>query len=299
MDASSMTGAAAHDLLAPAKINLSLHVVGRRADGYHLLDGLVVFAREGDRLIARPAAQDELQVRGPFAAHVPVAGNSLFKALELAREIARARGITIPALSLTLEKNLPVASGIGGGSSDAASLMRHLGVLHPSLAAEIASASIRLGADVPMCLAGRPVRIRGIGEVLEPLAALPALPMVLVNPGIAMETPAVFRALAGRVAHEPPPLPAGGFQDIAALASYLATCRNDLEEPARRLVPAISTVVEELTATGPLLARMSGSGASVFGLYASEAEAARAAHAIARNRPRWWVRATRSEETRA
>lgn len=277
---------------APAKLNLSLHVVGQRADGYHRLDGLVAFAEEGDRLFVSPADETELAIEGPFAADVPREGNLLHRVLAMAEGIASARQVRLGAFHLVLEKNLPAAAGIGGGSADAAAFLRHLGRLHPILADDFQARASSLGADVPMCLDGRPARITGIGDEIEPLTAFPALPLVLVNPGVAVATPGVFRALASRANPAPPPVPAAWFPDPRALAVYLRACRNDLEEPATRIAPVIAEVLRLLRQTAPLLARMSGSGATVFALYETQDHAKEAARVIEQAHPHWWVRAS-------
>ena len=265
------------DEAAPAKINLALHVTGRRADGYHLLDSLVVFATTGDRLSVRPARQPSLRVTGRFAAEVPDGpGNLCLIAAALA-------GV---ATEITLDKRLPVASGIGGGSADAAAVLRALarqGVRLPD-------APQRLGSDVPVCLAGRPARMRGAGERLDPLPPLPPLAMVLVNPGAALSTPDVFAGLTRRENAGLPKLPTG--LTGPRFIDWLRSCRNDLEAPATARVPQIATVLQALQSHGAGLARMSGSGATCFGLFLTEAAARGAAAAIERGRPDWWVIAT-------
>ena len=267
---------------APAKVNLALHVLGRRADGYHLLDSLVVFADIGDTLRAAPAEALALDVTGPFAA--ALAGDADNLALRAARRLAAAAGIA-PRARLTLDKRLPVASGIGGGSADAAAALRLLARLWhlPLPSTELALA---LGADVPVCLAGRPARMAGIGEALAPAPALPPCGLLLVNPGVAVATPAVFRARSGPFS---PPLDLpDGWADAAALAADLARLGNDLEAPAVALAPAIGTVLAALRALpGTLLARMSGSGATCFALFATAAHARQAATQV--TRPGWWA----------
>ncbi|MGC8477686.1 MAG: 4-(cytidine 5'-diphospho)-2-C-methyl-D-erythritol kinase [Acetobacteraceae bacterium] len=266
---------------APAKLNLFLHVLGRRADGYHRLDSLAVFAGAADRLRAEPAAGLTLDIIGPHGA--ALAGEADNLVLRAARALAAAAGITAGA-SLVLDKRLPVASGIGGGSADAAASLRllcRLWNLDPSRV-ELMAIAARLGADVPVCLAARPARMGGVGEILSEPPALPRFGLALVNPGLPVATAAVFRARAGAFS-APAALPAG-FADAAALAAFLAAnTRNDLEAPARALCPAIGEVLAALAATpGCLLARMSGSGATCFGLFASP-EAA-----TAPSRPGWW-----------
>lgn len=266
---------------APAKINLALHVTGRREDGYHLLDSLVAFAPVGDRLVVAPAGSLTLEVTGSFAADVPAGEDNLV--LRAARLLGAGRGAAI-----TLEKALPVASGIGGGSADAAAALRALGRLW-RVPLPPPKAVLALGADVPVCLAARPARMSGIGEVVEPLPGPLPLHLVLVNPRKPVPTPEIFRRLERR---ENPPLPEPipRFADAAALAGFLAACRNDLEPPARALLPEIGDALAALAATdGCLLARMSGSGATCFGLYPDPAARARAHVVLQAAHPGWWV----------
>ena len=278
-------------VLAPAKINLALHVVGRRSDGYHSLDSLVVFADFGDEVEAMPADADAppLTIEGPFAAGLASDSDNLVLRAAMIFA-AHYPGAAIPPLRL--EKHLPLASGIGGGSADGAATLRLLaalnGIVDPT---GLAACALKLGADGPMCLASRPLRARGIGEAIEPWDALPAFHMVLANPGIGVSTPAVFRRL------ERPDnlaladaLPA--FHDAAALAAFLASeTRNDLAGPARLGAPVIATVEQRLAASpGCLFARMSGSGATVFGLFGDVTAANEAAAALSREHPSWWVR---------
>ena len=273
------------DARAPAKINLALHVLGRRADGYHLLDSLVVFAGVGDALRAEPADTLALRVEGPFGAALAHAADNLV--LRAARLLAEAGGVAARA-RLTLDKRLPVASGIGGGSADAAAALRllcRLWRLDPP-PAELAAIALRLGADVPVCLAGRPARMGGVGEVLAEVPALPECGLMLVNPGVAVETRAVFRARAAGFS-APLSLPPA-WPDAAALADTLAACGNDLEAPAIALAPVIADVLAALRAEKKcLLARMSGSGATCFALFPDPAGAEQAAAWLAR--PGWWV----------
>ncbi|WP_279483743.1 4-(cytidine 5'-diphospho)-2-C-methyl-D-erythritol kinase [Aureimonas sp. SK2] len=279
---------------ARAKINLALHVVGRRADGYHELESLVAFAEVGDRLEISPGPRDALTVDGPLGVGVPTDGaNLVLKALALAQELAPQAGVRLAPLAIRLTKHLPHAAGIGGGSADAGALLAFLSSRHPSLGSLLADRCLALGADVPMCLNGEAAVVRGIGERAERLAALPSLPLLLVNPGVPVATPAVFAGLGCR---DNPPLPlppAAGFADLETLAAYLAAARNDLEAPARALAPAIGEALQAVEASGARFARMSGSGATVFGLFAAETEAKAAARAIAAAHPGWWVEATR------
>jgi 4-diphosphocytidyl-2-C-methyl-D-erythritol kinase len=275
---------------APAKLNLYLHVVGRRDDGYHLLDSLIAFADIGDRVTASAAATLSLTTIGPFAG--ALAGddknNLVWRAAEaLARHLGRS-----PAAALTLEKNLPVASGIGGGSSDAAAALNALSELWQAELdpAALYALAATLGADVPVCVAARASWLGGIGERVEPAPALPRVGLVLVNPGVALPTAGVFKARRGPVS-----VPARFTDrpgDAAALAALLAKRRNDLTEAAIAQVPMIATVLEHLDATDDvLLARMSGSGATCFALFATQAAAEAAADTIRRREPGWWVAA--------
>ncbi len=267
---------------APAKINLFLHVTGRRADGYHLLDSLVVFAAHGDVLQARAAPGLSLEIDGPFGGALQAEADNLV--LRAARGLAAEAGI-VPNAALRLTKNLPVASGIGGGSADAAAALRLLARLW-NVAPASPALALALGADVPVCLSGRPTRMQGIGETLLPAPGLPDFGLVLVNLGVAVATPAVFRARAG--GFTPPAALPAAWPDAAALAAGLAACVNDLEAPAIGLAPVIGEVLATLRAVpGSLLARMSGSGATCFALFASGAEAAAAAKNI--RRQGWWT----------
>ncbi|MBC7142112.1 MAG: 4-(cytidine 5'-diphospho)-2-C-methyl-D-erythritol kinase [Rhodobacteraceae bacterium] len=271
------------EVAAPAKLNLALHVTGQRADGYHLLDSLVVFADIGDRVSVAPAGALTLAITGPEAAGLGAGEDNLV--LRAARAFAAARGARI-----TLEKNLPVASGIGGGSADAAATLTALARLW-DLPLPGDAAVLTLGADVPVCLAGRPARMSGIGEALAPVPPLPGgLAVVLVNPRVTVATPAVFRALARK---DNPALEAmpERFADAEDLAGWLLRQRNDLQAAAIGMAPVIAAVLDRIAATGPLLTRMSGSGATSFGLYGTLASAAAAAADLASAHPGWWVRA--------
>jgi 4-diphosphocytidyl-2-C-methyl-D-erythritol kinase len=275
---------------APAKLNLYLHVVGRRADGYHLLDSLVAFAAVGDEVAAAPAPALSLDIAGPEAERLtgPVAENLVWRAAErLAAAASRA-----PAAALTLIKRLPVASGIGGGSSDAAATLRALDALWQLGLDEAALIALgaQLGADVPVCLIGRAAWLSGIGEEVERAEPLPAVTALLVNPGMALATPAVFKARQG-----PFSAPAR-FQsmpaDAAGLVALLAARRNDLTAAAVSLMPEIGRVLDRLARLdGALLARMSGSGATCFALFAERAAAEAAAARLSAEEPRWWVAA--------
>ena len=307
--------------LAPAKVNLFLRVVGRRADGYHLLESLAVFAGAADVLHAEelggacrppqpcdkkaprhpgeasikaspslfdvgsggggsPHPAFSLSLAGPFSAGLAAEPDNLV--LRAARSLAAVSGGCGAALAL--EKHLPVASGIGGGSADAAAALRVLARLWGVLAADGALA-VRLGADVPVCLASVPRMMRGIGDALSPAPGLPPYGLALVNPGVGVSTAEIFRARQGGYS-APVKLP-DAWPDAAAMARDLAVWGNDLQAPAITLCPAIDGVLRALAATpGCLLAQMSGSGATCFGLFATPGEAAAAVRLLAR--PGWW-----------
>lgn len=277
---------AAESESAPAKVNLYLHVLRRRQDGYHDLDSLVVFApAAADRLHFTPAPWLRLELAGPFGK--ALAGEPDNLVLRAARAAAEAAGRPA-AVAIRLEKNLPPASGIGGGSADAAATLRVLGRWWGLSAATLHAIAARIGADVPVCLAGTPARLQGTGTELAPAPALPPFGLLLVNPGIAVPTGAVFRSL-GPPRGRPAPLPAA-WTDAGAMAGDLARCTNDLEAPALRIAPVIGEVLSALRRLpGVLLARMSGSGATCFGLFASPAEARDAAARLAGSG--WWIAA--------
>lgn len=266
---------------APAKLNLFLHVTGRREDGYHLLDSLAVFASLADTLTATPAGALSLAVTGPFAA--AAGGDDDNLVLRAARALAPGRGA-----ALALRKVIPVAAGLGGGSSDAAAALRLLARLW-HLPPAPATLAVSLGADVPVCLAPRPARMQGIGEILSPAPALPAgMGLVLANPRVPLATPPVFRARTGPF-DAPVSLPAR-FADAADLAAFLATTRNGLEAAAISLCPPIAAVLAACAALpGALLARMSGSGPTCFALFATLAEAEAAAALLTAREPGWWT----------
>ncbi|MFB2549510.1 4-(cytidine 5'-diphospho)-2-C-methyl-D-erythritol kinase [Ensifer soli] len=289
---------------APAKVNLALHVVGQRADGHHLLESIVAFADIGDTIDVAPAPQDGFSVDGPFAAGLPLTadapgGNLVLRARDLLRGAFERRGWPAPPVAISLHKALPVASGIGGGSADAAATLRALTALWGGMpdVASLDAIALSLGADVPMCLQGRPLLARGIGERIELLDAFPTLPLVLVNPLVGVATPAVFRALRRK---ENPPLPLSPADGTAiAWRSALGPLRNDLQPPAIDTEPRIGAVLAALDATGAEIVRMSGSGATCFGLYADETAAARAADSLSQRHPGWYVRACRTLATAA
>jgi len=285
---------------APAKLNLYLHVTGKREDGYHLLDSLAVFASRHDVVEVSAADELSLSVDGPFAPalHAAMEGDNIM--LRAARALAEAAKIA-PRASIRLTKNLPVAAGIGGGSADAAATLGLLSRLWQTTLDDGAmqTLALSLGADVPVCRFGRAAFMGGIGEKLDVAPALPPVSLVLVNPKIPLATKDVFRARdqtfsqPGRFAAAP--------ADAVSLAALLRERKNDLEAPAIRLVPTVGTVLAALERQkGCLLARMSGSGATCFGLFAREGEAADAAMAIQRAELGWWADASRlATDTRA
>ncbi len=277
---------------APAKINLALHVTGRRADGYHEIESLVVFAGVADEIEARPAANDRLSVAGPFAAAAGSGDANL-----VARAVAAFRSRWpehLPrGLALELRKNLPVAAGLGGGSADAAAALRLMTALSASAvdAADLARLAVTLGADVPVCLASRPAEVRGVGEIVHALEDFPPLHVVLVNPLQPIVTAEVFRRLERRNNPGLPPLP-HPLTRPAQLAIWLEETRNDLEETAIAIVPAIADIKARLLASdGCILSRMSGSGATVFGLFGSATRAHQVAHDLRAFWPDYWVAA--------
>lgn len=265
------------EAFAPAKINLTLHVTGQRDDGFHLLDSLVVFADIGDWVSALPAAEMSLHVTGPMAPGVPEdASNLMIKAARLLDPAA--------AAALRLDKYLPIASGIGGGSSDAAATFRALAELW-DVPLPGPDQTLALGADLPVCMRARSTRMAGIGDVLSDVPQIPALDVVLINPGVQVSTPLVFGALRSRnnaaMADDLPDWP-----DVASFCQWLHKQRNDLQDPAIALQPVIAEVLAALADSNCLYAGMSGSGATCFGLYPSGSGAAAAA--VRRQPPQWW-----------
>jgi len=305
---------------APAKLNLYLHITGRRNDGYHLLDSLVAFTDIGDRVTATPAQGISLSVTGPYADQVPLGSENLvFQAAQSLAEQAN-----VPANAhLVLEKNLPVASGIGGGSADAAATLRALArlwqlklpgqsLIHAAAflsddkntrkalstlftvwrddldADMMTKIAVKLGADVPVCLESRTVYMSGIGEHLSIAPALPKVWLVLVNPNIALSTPKVFKARRGDFSDPAPVMPP--FANACELAGFLKSCRNDLMAPAISIEPAIQNVLGALSQSPDcLFSRMSGSGATCFGLFATPQSAQKACQSLTQNHREWWV----------
>ena len=310
--------------LAPAKINLYLHVTDKRDDGYHLLDSLVAFASVGDRVTVKPAQGLTLTITGPYANAVPNGPDNLV--IKAANLLAQHAGLEADA-HITLEKNLPVASGIGGGSTDAAATLRALVRLwalelpdeHIRHAADhmghdlatrraletlftlwrddldddmMGAIALELGADVPVCLEGRTVFMGGIGEDLHLPPLLPTVWVVLVNCGVAQSTPAVFQARTGDFS--PPARFTDTPADASELAQILGARTNDLAAPAIALAPAIQDVLDAVQGLdGCLLSRMSGSGATCFGLFTTQESAEIAAQSLGDAHPDWWVQAAK------
>lgn len=260
-------------VFAPAKINLALHVTGQRADGYHLLDMLVGFANVGDVVSVEASDHPSLTVIGPEAQGLSAGPNIITKIID---------AFATDPLAVTLVKNLPIASGIGGGSTDAAATYRAL-----RTSQDDSAQLLQIGADVPMCVACQPARVRGIGQDILPLH-LAELPIVLVNPRVQVATPAVFKSLTQR---DNPPLSdlPNDLDNPASLIEYLIGQRNDLQTAAIDIAPIIAAALSDITQSGAILSRMSGSGATCFGVYASADLARSAALDLSRSHPDWWI----------
>ena len=304
--------------MARAKVNLWLEIGGRYPDGYHRLSSLVMFADVADilsfspglsfssrpdagRLYGEAGPGWQLAVSGPFASAVPVEDNLVLTTARYLQERVHTAGLPcLPPGTFHLQKNLPVAAGLGGGSSDAAAVFRimagfaeyalgdflaDLGLSHEDIARQ-------LGADIPVCLRQRPAMMSGIGETLSAQPGLPSLPIVLVNPGVPLSTADVFAKFSAPAkGHTPSPAAlAGGARSKAGLLSFIATRRNDLEPPARQLRPLIHEVLQALvTQEGCALARLSGSGPTCFGLFSAQEFAIKAARNIQAQNPDWWI----------
>jgi len=279
---------------ASAKINLFLHVGDKRADGFHPLQSLAVFTQLGDVLTLEPASELSLTVEGPFAKGLDGEGDNL-----VLRAAKALQENTLAGARLTLTKNLPVASGIGGGSADAAAALRGLRQLWnlKSDDASLRDIAAALGSDIPVCLESAPAFMEGRGEILRATESMPRVPLLLVNPGVAVPTKDVFAGLSQRSGIEMV-LPRGRFRDTADLLRFLDTSRNDLEIPARALQPVIGEVLGRIAALpGALLARMSGSGATCFGIFADDDCCRRAAEVLKSAMPGWWSAPTFVPET--
>jgi 4-diphosphocytidyl-2-C-methyl-D-erythritol kinase len=281
---------------APAKINLFLHVGDRRADGFHPIQSLAVFTALGDELEMEAATELSLSVQGPFAKGLEDEGDNLV--LRAARSLLKAESSSKAGLGagrgarMTLTKNLPVASGIGGGSADAAATLRGLSTLWGAGNENLHDIGAILGSDIPVCMDSVAAFMEGRGEILRGVRAMPLVPMLLVNPGVPVPTGDVFAALDGRSGVEMT-LPNGQFQDTADLLRFLDSTGNDLEVPAIRLQPVIGEVLKAIASLpGALLSRMSGSGATCFGIFADDDCCQRAAKSLKQAAPDWWVAPT-------
>jgi len=272
-------------VFAPAKINLFLHVVGQRPDGFHDLQSMVAFADIGDELFAERSDDFSLSIDGPFAAGLAAEADNLV--LRAARALSERLGVK-GGVHFRLTKNLPVASGIGGGSADAAAAMRAILALLGEIARDdILTIAASLGSDIPVCVDSAAAMMEGRGERLTALPPLPRVPIVLVNPGVSVSTAEVFRALATKNSLRAPA--PSKFASLEDLLCYLSTTRNDLEAPARQVAPVISDVLSALAREGARLVRMSGSGATCFGIFEFDAEAQRTAATIGAVNREWWA----------
>jgi len=278
---------------APAKINLTLHVLGRRENGYHSLESLVAFTGGGDRLQLNPTASLSLQTSGPTATAAGTGNDNLV--LRAARNLAeRIEGLTLGAFYL--EKRLPVAAGIGGGSSDAAAALRLIAQVNNLSLSDprLIEAACATGADVPVCLEARARMMCGVGDILGPKLQLPLLPAVLINPGIPVDTKPVFQRLGLECGQSLKNLPHPELNlddDIKVFFKKLELGRNDLEDAACQLAPIIVDILAILRAArGVKIARMSGSGATCFAIFDAPNSAAHAARVIRAVHPSWWIK---------
>lgn len=283
-------------ITAPAKVNLCLHITGKRNDGYHLLESLAVFTQFGDELELLPSSGLSLTVTGPYAGalHVESLENNL---VWRAAHLLRSATGTGAGASIVLHKNIPIGAGLGGGSADAAAALIGLMQLWqaPLPTVQLHAIALQLGSDVPACLVSRPVWMAGVGEHIKSVSLPRGGWLVLVNPGVSLLTADVYRAYAPPFSPSPDMLPP--MKDVNALAAWAARQHNALEAPAMRCLPLIRQVVGAIGHTeGCLLARMSGSGATCFGLYASGAKAKAAAAALSAAHPQWWVQPTALQE---
>lgn len=281
-------------LTAHGKVNLALHVTGQRADGYHLIESLVAFTDFGDRITAQRAETDRFEVCGPFASFFngDPNDNLIVKARDMLASFAYDHGMQTTPISLTCEKNLPVASGLGGGSADAAAALNILIQLWELKIsdADLEHIALKLGADVPMCLKSHPLIARGIGEDIAIVSPFPKCNIVLVNPMVGVSTPVIFKALKTKqngYLKSPPKI-----ESFDQLLKVIAQNRNDLQTPAVDHCPEIAGCLDALLQTNPACTRMSGSGASCFAIYDNETNARNAAHAIRRAHSDWFVRST-------
>ncbi|MEO0328911.1 MAG: 4-(cytidine 5'-diphospho)-2-C-methyl-D-erythritol kinase [Pseudomonadota bacterium] len=273
--------------IAHAKINLALHVTDQRSDGFHELDSLIVFTLDGDRIFVEPnetSNNHELFIDGPFAHQLASDEENLV--MRAAHLLGQTTSEVAPA-SIHLIKNLPVASGIGGGSADAAATLRALKQFW-KLDVDLHPIAKSLGADVPMCLHSNPLRARGIGDELVLFEDAGSFPILLVNPGCSISTPSVFTELQTKQNAPISRLGENPFSNIFAISQL----RNDLETPAISLNPEVGETLQALAKTDPLLCRMSGSGATCFGIYDTLKSAEDAANVISKKNPDWWIMAS-------
>ncbi|WP_120497724.1 4-(cytidine 5'-diphospho)-2-C-methyl-D-erythritol kinase [Kiloniella sp. EL199] len=289
---------------APAKINLSLQVTGRRDDGYHLLKSLVVFASIGDQVFLEPSSDFSLKITGPFKNYLSATGGDTANnfntnnyednlVIKAARKLQKFLGVDKGA-AITLEKNLPVSSGIGGGSADAAAVIRglvRLWDIGPEKLDSLNNLALELGADVPVCLKGTCSWMEGVGEALKAGPQLPDICCVLINPGCPVSTPQIFRELNGQFSDAVPE--PDKVCNLPELLCYLNAAGNDLSKPAERLKPLISESIKALQQQpNCLFAGMSGSGATCFGVYEDSVSAQKAATELKLLNNSWWVKPT-------
>jgi 4-diphosphocytidyl-2-C-methyl-D-erythritol kinase len=283
---------------APAKINLALHILGRRVDGYHDLDTMVVFADIADRLkVVDSEEGNDLAIDGPFASALTSNPRPADNLVHRAAIAAAARSRSPETTRLHLTKNIPIGAGLGGGSADAAATLRLLARRFGLSPSDTTALARSLGADVPMCLAAVPLRARGIGDDLN-VIVMPALPIVLVFPGVSVSTASVFGRL--QKPFDPPlPTPPNRFRSTEDVVDWLGLTINGLEAAALREAPAINAALSCLRAgRGSLVARMTGSGSACFAVFSTKAAAESAAVEIQRSQPKWWVRATTTKGSR-
>lgn len=279
---------------APAKINLALHVVGQREDGYHLLESVVCFVEIGDEILIQTNAAKidfSLFIKGPFSAEL---NSSLLDDKDnlvlRAAHFAASKNDVMIGKKITLTKNLPISSGIGGGSADAAATIRAIAQMSGTdISQDMIAASANLGADVPMCLHSKPLIARGIGDEIELLTDFPTFHLLLVNPNVAVSTPQIFKTLTSKNNSLLSALP-----ENKNWVEYLSAQRNDLEKPAIEAEPVIANVINTIKANGALLARLSGSGATCFGIFENAEACDIARMKIADAHPNWWCVATKT-----
>ncbi|HWU62367.1 MAG TPA: 4-(cytidine 5'-diphospho)-2-C-methyl-D-erythritol kinase [Ensifer sp.] len=285
--------------LAPAKINLALHVTGQRDDGYHLLETVVTFSDAGDVVTVEAAQVDSFSMSGRFSQGlsreaVGSDGNLVLRARDALREAMADEGLSAPPVAIHLEKNLPVASGIGGGSADAAATLRAL-LRHwhaAPAAATLDRLAIRLGADIPMCMVGKPLMASGVGENIALLPEMPSFHCIVANPLQPVSTPQVFHRLTEK--SNPPMGPLPVLSGTADWLGWLGSLRNDLEPAARQVQSRIAELSGLMKDTGAALVRMSGSGASCYALYETEAQASESLEKLTAARPQWFFMQTRT-----